>query len=144
MATARKRPRNPNIDLGRMAADLAESQQPAVPAAVTDPAQSKPEQQYEDHNAHTVYTSNTMYTTEPAQPRPVGRPRTTVQNGVSKTKGLQPGLERYSVIAETAQLETLRDIAWNTRKTLKEIVAEAFGAYIAAADAAYKEPRPKR
>lgn len=162
MATAkRKRAVNPNIALGQLTGALQEAAVSAdvssaepVKEQIAEPelnTQSTYNTKYTPNNdttsniIDTSYTSNiqTVPVQEP-QGRPVGRPRTTVRNGHSKNNGLQPGLERFSVIAESAQVETLRDIAWQTRRTLKEVVSEAFAALIANTPDADKRPRPQK
>lgn len=111
---------------------------------MNSPNHTNTDNTHEDANIpNKEYADNTQIPAAPSV-RPVGRPRTTVRNGPSKHNGLQPGLERFSVIVDSAQVETLRDIAWQTRRSLKDLVAEAFEMLIDSTSEADKAPRPRK
>lgn len=146
MATAeRKRRPNPNISLGQMTKDLSQAadaaKTSAEPVRTAHATVAEPKQPANELQAE---ASEGLPETHTHPGGPVGRPRTAVRSGPSKCHGLQPGFERFSVIVDSEQLDTLRDIAWNSRRTLKELVGDAIGAFIASADASDKVPRPKK
>lgn len=69
---------------------------------------------------------------EAVEPPKRGRPRDpNVNRTASKNKGLQPGLERFTVAVSETVLQDMRGYAYTVRLPLKDVVEQAFVDFLA-------------